>query len=128
MWTLFRPGRALPFQPESDRLLEEFLELLSTEITVAQDFGEQPRADSLAGVRRNNGGSTVGVPKKMMATLTREPRTQLSSIRRPIPCRSGWEARSCSNSNPLHPDEIEGFVWFALDLKAKLDGFTDTLH
>jgi len=49
------------------------LELLSTEITVAQDFGEQPRADSLAGVRRNNGGSTVGVPKKMMATL--DPRT-----------------------------------------------------
>ena len=53
--------------------LEEFLELLSTEITVAQDFGEQPRADSLAGVHRNNGGSTVGVPKKMMATL--DPRT-----------------------------------------------------
>ena len=49
--------------------LEEFLELLSIEITVAEDFAEQPRADSLTGVHRNNGGSTVGVPKIMMATL-----------------------------------------------------------
>ena len=49
--------------------LEEFLELLSIEITGAQDFAEQPRADSFTGVHRNNGGSTVGVPKKMMATL-----------------------------------------------------------
>ncbi|MGH8487798.1 MAG: hypothetical protein ACREXS_02710 [Gammaproteobacteria bacterium] len=49
--------------------LEQFLELLSIEITGAEDFAEQPRADSLTGVHRNNGGSTIGVPKKMMATL-----------------------------------------------------------
>jgi len=49
--------------------LEKFLELLSIEIAVAQDFGKQPRADSLTGVHRNNGGSTVGMPKIMMATL-----------------------------------------------------------
>ena len=62
------------FRHITDRL-EKFLELLSVEIAVAQDFGEQPRADRLARMHRNNGGSAVSVPKKMVASL--DPKCQV---------------------------------------------------
>jgi len=50
---------------------EKIAQLISAEIAIAQDLGEQSRSDFFLAVDWNHGRPPIGVPQYVMAALTR---------------------------------------------------------
>ena len=76
--------------------LQEFFKIGALDFCVLEDLVEQPRPKRLPGVNRDDGGTSVGMAKKMMAALGAEV-GEPGSLERPenlSPCDSSQTAHT----------------------------------